>query len=132
MITLAHLSDVHLAPLPPVRARDLMNKRITGFLNWKIKREHTLSGDNLTKLVRHLREQNPDFTVVTGDLVNLALDAEINAAYNWLETLGPPEQVCISPGNHDAYLKGQLQKAIDRWDGYVMGETVDDLSLIHI
>jgi len=77
MITLAHLSDVHLAPLPPVRARDLMNKRVTGFLNWKIKREHTMAGDGLTKLVRHMREQNPDFTVVTGDLVNLALDGDI-------------------------------------------------------
>jgi 3',5'-cyclic AMP phosphodiesterase CpdA len=126
MITLAHLSDVHLAPLPPVRVRDLMNKRITGFLNWKIKREHTMAGDGLTKLVRHMREQNPDFTVVTGDLMNLALDAEINTAYNWLETLGPPEQVCVSPGNHDAYLKDALHKAMDRWDGYVLGETVDD------
>ncbi|MGN6488298.1 MAG: metallophosphoesterase family protein [Devosia sp.] len=125
MITLAHLSDIHLAPLPPVRVRDLLNKRITGYLNWKIKREHTLAGESLTKLVRHLREQEPDFTAVTGDLVNLALDAEINTAHNWLETLGPPEQVALCPGNHDAYIKGQLAKALDRWDGYAAGETLD-------
>jgi 3',5'-cyclic AMP phosphodiesterase CpdA len=126
MITLAHLSDVHLAPMPPVRARDLMNKRITGYLNWKIKRERALAGDGLVKLVHHLREQNPDITAVTGDLVNIGLDAELNTAHNWLETLGPPEQVCVSPGNHDAYVKGQLDKAMERWDGYVLGETVDD------
>lgn len=125
MITLAHISDVHLAPLPPVRARDLLNKRITGFLNWKIKRERTMSGDGLTRLVRHLREHNPDFVAVTGDLVNLALDAEYNTAYNWLETVGPPEQVCISPGNHDAYIRGQLEKGLERWDGYAIGETLD-------
>lgn len=122
MITLAHLSDVHLAPLPPVRVRDLMNKRITGYLNWKIKREQTLAGEGLMKLVRHLRGQNADFTAVTGDLVNLALDAEINTAHNWLETLGPPEKVCISPGNHDAYIRGQLEKALKRWGGYATGE----------
>ena len=125
MITLAHLSDIHLAPLPPVRPRDLLNKRITGYLNWKIKREKTLDGDGLTRLVRHMREQNPDFTVVTGDLVNLALDAEINTALNWLETLGEPREVCISPGNHDAYVRGQLEKALTRWDGYARGETLD-------
>jgi len=125
MITLAHLSDIHLAPLPPLRARDLFSKRITGYLNWKIKREHTLAGEGLTKLVRHLRNQNPDFTAVTGDLVNLALDSEFNTAHNWLETLGRPQQVCVSPGNHDAYIKGQLEKALVRWNGYTRGETLD-------
>jgi len=126
MITLAHISDIHLAPLPPVRARDLLSKRITGYLNWKIKRQRTLDGEGLTNLVHHMREQNPDFTVVTGDLINLALDTEINTAYNWLQTVGDPDRVCISPGNHDAYIKGQLEKAMHRWDGYVLGETVDE------
>ncbi len=126
MITLAHLSDVHLAPLPPVRARDLVGKRITGYLNWKIKREHTLAGESLMKLVRHLRGQNPDFTVVTGDLVNLALDAEINTAHNWLETLGTPDRVALCPGNHDAYVRGQLEKALARWGDYARGETLDE------
>ena len=126
MITLAHLSDVHLAPLPPVRLRDLFGKRITGYLNWKIKREQSLAGDGLTRLVRHMREQRPDMTVVTGDLVNLALNAEINTAHNWLETLGDPENVCVSPGNHDAYVRGQLARAMERWNGYMAGETLDE------
>ena len=57
MITLAHISDIHLAPLPPVRPTELIGKRITGFLNWKFKRQKLLEGDGLTRLVRHLREQ---------------------------------------------------------------------------
>lgn len=126
MITLAHLSDVHLAPLPPVRPSELFSKRITGYLNWRLTREKTLDGDGLTRLVRHMRAQNPDITAVTGDLVNLALDAEINSAHNWLETVGAPEEVCVCPGNHDAYIAGQLDKAMDRWGGYVAGETVDE------
>lgn len=126
MITLAHLSDVHLAPLPPVRPLELLNKRISGFVNWKIKRHKTLDGEGLNLLVRHMQEQAPDFIAVTGDLVNLALDAEINAAWNWLQTVGPAEKVSVSPGNHDAYIGGQLEKALERWGGYVLGETVDE------
>ena len=80
MITLAHISDVHLAPLPPVRWSELVNKRITGYLNWRLRRHNTLSGDGLNTLVRHMREQKPDFTAVTGDLVNLGLEAEANTA----------------------------------------------------
>ena len=34
MFTLAHLSDVHLGPLPSVSYRDLISKRITGYINW--------------------------------------------------------------------------------------------------
>lgn len=125
MTTLAHISDVHLAPLPPVRWSELTNKRITGYLNWRFRRQATLSGDGLQNLVHHLREQNPDFTAVTGDLVNLGVEAEANTAYNWLQTVGPPDSVCVSPGNHDAYLKETLGHNSARWGEYMRGETVN-------
>lgn len=126
MITLAHMSDIHLAPLPPVRALDLLNKRITGFVNWKMKRYRTLDGEGLGKLVRHMREQGPDFVAITGDLMNLSLDAEIHSAFKWLQTVGHSDSVCVSPGNHDAYIPGQLEQALQRWSGYVLGETIDE------
>ena len=36
--TLAHLSDPHLAPLPRPRLSELIGKRITGYLNWQLRR----------------------------------------------------------------------------------------------
>jgi 3',5'-cyclic AMP phosphodiesterase CpdA len=126
MITLAHISDVHLAPLPPVRLRELLGKRITGFLNWKIKRQRSLGGDGLDNLVRHMREQNPDFVAVTGDLTNLSLPAEHITAFDWLRTLGDAEHVCVSPGNHDAYVPGALRAARELWGDYIKGETIDE------
>ncbi|HEX4430500.1 MAG TPA: metallophosphoesterase [Frankiaceae bacterium] len=126
MITLAHLSDVHLAPLPPVRWAELVNKRITGYLNWRFRRQQTLSGEGLTNLIHHLHEQAPDFVAVTGDLVNLGLEAEANTAWNWLQTVGPPETVCIAPGNHDAYLEPSFGWNNARWGNYMRGETLDD------
>lgn len=126
MVTLAHISDVHLAPLPPVRMRDLMSKRMTGYINWKLRRQKSLGGDGLARLVRHMREQNPDFVAVTGDLVNLSLPAEHHAALAWLQSVGEPSQVCVSPGNHDAYVTGALGAAQTLWGDYVRGETLDE------
>ena len=125
MTLLAHISDVHLAPMPPVKWTELLNKRITGYLNWRFRRQATLSGEGLTNLVRHMREQTPDFVAVTGDLVNLGLEPEANTAWNWLQTVGPPETVCVSPGNHDSYLKPSFGYNNDRWGDYMRGETLD-------
>ena len=126
MITLAHLSDIHLAPLPPVRPLDVVNKRITGYLNWRLRRQSDLGGSGLSALVSHLHEQAPDFTCITGDLVNLGLDEEIATALGWLKGIGPAERVCVSPGNHDAYLPGTLTRACAAWRDYVSGETIDE------
>jgi 3',5'-cyclic AMP phosphodiesterase CpdA len=126
MITVAHLSDIHLAPLPPIRPAQLLNKRLTGYINWRLKRHTSQGGSGLAQLVDHLHEQDADFTAVTGDLINLGLDAEIAHAASWLNGLGPAERVAVSPGNHDAYLPGTLTRACEAWRPYVTGETIDD------
>lgn len=125
MITLAHMSDIHLAPLPPVRWGELANKRLTGYLNWRFRRQSTLAGDGLHNLVQHMHTQSPDFVAVTGDLVNLGLEPEANTAWNWLQTVGDPSVVCVSPGNHDSYLKPSFGYNNERWGEYMRGETVD-------
>jgi 3',5'-cyclic AMP phosphodiesterase CpdA len=111
--------------LPPIRWTELANKRITGYLNWRLRRHNTLSGDGLANLIRHMRDQKPDFTAITGDLVNLGLEAEADTALNWLQTVGSPDDVCVSPGNHDAYLKASFGYNNARWGDYMSGETLD-------
>ncbi len=123
MVSLAHISDIHLAPLPPVKPWDLFNKRITGYMNWKLVREKSLNGAGLLALISHLRSQEVDFVAITGDLVNVALDAEIARASGWLKSVGPVDKVCVSPGNHDSYVPGAFGKARKAWGGYMMGET---------
>ncbi|WP_172123844.1 MULTISPECIES: metallophosphoesterase [unclassified Devosia] len=126
MITLAHISDIHLSPMPQVAVRDLVGKRLTGYLNWKLRRHGELNSGTLASLVAHLQSQNADFTAVTGDLTNLALKSEITRAGEWLQALGSPEKICVCPGNHDAYVPGALEAAEDIWGDYMKGETVDD------
>lgn len=126
MVTLAHISDIHLSPMPDVAWRDLMGKRLTGYLNWKLKRHDELNSETLASLVAHLQAQNADFIAVTGDLVNLALPPEIERAGRWLEALGASNKVAACPGNHDAYVAGTLESAQQVWGEYMQGETLDD------
>jgi 3',5'-cyclic AMP phosphodiesterase CpdA len=126
MITLAHISDIHLSPMPDVSWRDLVGKRITGYLNWKLRRHDELNSETLASLVTHLKAQNPDFTAVTGDLVNLALGDEMDRAGRWLEALGTADRIAVCPGNHDAYVPGALESAQRCWGPYMQGETLDD------
>lgn len=125
MTTLAHISDIHLSPMPEVALSDLVGKRVTGYLNWKLKRHGELNSETLTRLVAHMQEQKADFTAVTGDLTNLALPSEIRRAGKWLQDLGDSERTAVCPGNHDAYVPGALEMACDMWGDYLKGETLE-------
>ena len=113
--TLAHLSDVHLSPLPKVDLRHWNLKRLLGWLNWQHRRRHVYSRDVLDRLVEDLRAQNPDHIAVTGDLANLGLPAEHAIALDWLGTLGTPDRVTVIPGNHDIYSGIGADLGTARW-----------------
>ena len=122
---LAHLSDAHLGPMPTVRVRQLLGKRITGWLNWQ-RRGRTMGPETLEAIVDDLVLAAPDHVAVTGDLTNLALPAEITRAGAWMATLAPPGGVSAVPGNHDAYVPGTLAVATRAWSMHMRGERVDD------
>ena len=122
MFRLAHLSDVHLGPLPDVSYRQLASKRITGYLNWHRNRARRISVGALGAIVDDMLAADADHIAVTGDLMNLALNDEIELARRWLETLGEPDNVSVVPGNHDAYVPGALKKASHAWSRWTSGE----------
>jgi 3',5'-cyclic AMP phosphodiesterase CpdA len=122
MFRLAHISDVHLGPLPPVTYRQLASKRITGYVNWQRTRSKTFHAGALGVIVADMLAAAPDHTCVTGDLMNLALGEEIVISRKWLETLGAPQHVSVVPGNHDAYVPGALRKACEAWRPWTVGE----------
>lgn len=128
MFRLAHLSDIHLGPLPRVSYRELASKRITGYINWQRNRRRHMHDNVLDQIVDDVRAQAPDHVVITGDLVNLALDAEIEAARLWLEDFLPPDRLSLVPGNHDAYVPGSLDKVCRAWGSYMTG---DDGRAVH-
>ncbi|MDB5650903.1 MAG: metallophosphatase [Hyphomicrobiales bacterium] len=105
---LAHLSDAHIGPLPRPMRRELIGKRLTGYINWRRGRDRMHNMEVLATLVADLRAQNPDHVAMTGDVLNIGLAAEFPIAAAWLATLGDPKNVSFVPGNHDAYVRSSL------------------------
>ncbi len=122
MFRLAHISDIHLGPMPEVRWHELLSKRITGYINWQRNRARQFSPTIVNNLAAHMKTANPDHIILTGDLVNLALPAEITRAKNWLNSLSDGDNMTIVCGNHDAYIKGMLEVALDAWQEYLVGD----------
>lgn len=122
MYRLAHLSDIHLGPLPDIAYRELLSKRVVGYVNWHRNRRFFMHDNVIDKIVADMQAGKPDHIAVTGDLVNLALDREIELARLWLETLGTPENVSVVPGNHDAYVPGAFDKVCRSWEPWMQGD----------
>lgn len=115
MFRIAHISDLHIPPLPRMRVRQLVGKRLLGLYSWhhKWKAEHR--EEILDSLLAQLDELQPDHVCVTGDLTFTTHPEEVDAAAAWLTRLGPASKVSLIPGNHDAYAHGSLDYALERW-----------------
>lgn len=125
MFRLAHLSDLHLGPMPRVGPRALMNQRVLGYLSWQRRRYRVHRREVLDALVEDLRQEAPDHVAITGDLVNISLPAEFVQAAVWLRQLGTPDEVTVIPGNHDAYVEVKWREAWAHWSDYMCGDSVD-------
>ncbi|HUB64384.1 MAG TPA: metallophosphoesterase [Methylocella sp.] len=125
-LLLAHLSDPHVGPLPPPRRRELIGKRVTGYLNWTRSRSRIHDMGVLEQIVADMKAHHPGHVAITGDISNIGLPAEFQLARNWLETLGPSEDVSFVPGNHDAYVRGSLPDLARTFAPWTTGETSGD------
>ncbi|MDX0963059.1 metallophosphoesterase [Sinorhizobium medicae] len=122
MFKLAHISDVHLGPLPDLSLRELASKRITGFVNWHRNRVRHLFPGTLDCLMKDIEKRDPDHLAITGDLVNLASSLEIEAVTEWLTEAGEPDEISVVPGNHDAYVPGAYEKSTHAWYPFMRGD----------
>jgi 3',5'-cyclic AMP phosphodiesterase CpdA len=120
--TLAHLSDPHLPPMPVLTLREFAGKRALGYLNWTKNRHAVHRRDVLDALVKDIQAEAPDHIAVTGDLVNIALEAEFPPAREWLRSVGPPDRVSVVPGNHDAYVRATQHCIAQAWGDYLRGD----------
>ncbi len=118
-VTIAHLSDIHLAPLAAFWPNYWNAKRFLGFANWMMRRRRSHLRAVVDLLVADLRHQGVDHIAVTGDLVNIGLPQEYETALLWLHTLGPADRVSVVPGNHDIYTRLRRHSGVGRWARYM-------------
>jgi 3',5'-cyclic AMP phosphodiesterase CpdA len=127
LFKLAHLSDIHLSPLPHARRRDLINKRLLGYFNWHRGRKLVHKREVLDAVTEDVVANDPGHIAVTGDLVNIGLPEEFVRAGQWLEELGPPELVTAIPGNHDAYVRMNPDRGLGHWQDYMKSNEAGEL-----
>lgn len=126
IFTLAHLSDPHLADHQDIQPIDFLNKRLFGYLKWRLQRRFEHHGDVLAALVHDLQANQPDHIAVTGDLTHLGLTAEFLNAKELLKKLGTPSQVTVIPGNHDAYVGSDWDRNLTHWVDYIASDDFDN------
>lgn len=119
---LAHLSDPHIGPLPPLTPRALLSKRALGYLSWRVRKHRIHRAEVLAALRRDLLASAPDHIAITGDLVNVALPCEFARVAEWLRELGSPDRVSVVPGNHEAYAAVRTEESLARWADYMSSD----------
>lgn len=119
---LAHLSDPHIGPLPKIPMAHLLNKRLTGAMNWHSSRANIHNMDVLERIIADIHAHKPDHIALTGDLVNIGYPPEFPQAARLLTPLGDAEQVSIIPGNHDAYVGESLSAMARAFRPFMLGD----------
>ncbi|MEZ5899631.1 MAG: metallophosphoesterase [Hyphomicrobiaceae bacterium] len=117
--TLAHFSDIHLSPIAGFGLRHWNAKRTLGFLNWQRGRKRVHEREIADRLLMDAIALRADHIAITGDLINLGLPSEYEAARSWLDALGSPEDVTVVPGNHDVYTRLAGHIGVARWAAYM-------------
>jgi 3',5'-cyclic AMP phosphodiesterase CpdA len=121
--TLAHLSDLHLGPLPAGAVRrNFALKRTIGAFNWRLNRHRVHSMAVASAIAADIVAEAPDHVALTGDIVNVAAHDEFTAAALWLKSFGDPSWISFVPGNHDTYVRMDWQHGLSHLADYMLGD----------
>jgi 3',5'-cyclic AMP phosphodiesterase CpdA len=123
VFTLAHLSDLHLGPLPVGAARrHFALKRTIGVFNWRLNRHRVHSTAVASAIAADIVAAAPEHVALTGDIVNVAARDEFTAAARWLKAFGDPAWISFVPGNHDTYVRMDWQHGLAHLSPYMLGD----------
>lgn len=123
VFSLAHLSDLHLGPLPLGAARrHFALKRSIGVFNWRLNRHRIHSMAAANAVAADIVASAPDHVALTGDIVNVAARDEFTAAAAWLQGFGDPRWISFVPGNHDTYVRMDWQHGLSHLAAYMQGD----------
>ena len=89
--------------------KNYFSKRALGLLSWTKRRQFQHSNEFLEVLADDIKREDPDLIVITGDIVQLGTELEIQLAKNWLLELFGDLPIMIVPGNHDNYSRDSFK-----------------------
>jgi 3',5'-cyclic AMP phosphodiesterase CpdA len=122
-LTLAHLSDIHLGPLPQGAVfKNFAFKRLLGGISWRLNRQQIHDPAVARAIVDDIKAAAPDHVALTGDLVNVSALAEFERGGDWLNDFGKPDWISFVPGNHDAYVRVRWEKGLSHFARFMEGD----------
>ncbi len=125
--TLAHISDLHLGPLPRGAAfHDFRPKRLLGAISWHYRRKKLHRPEIVEALLRDIHASAPDHVAFTGDAANIASPLEFPQLRKWMDRLGPPDWLSYTPGNHDAYVQVAYEKSLKFFEPFMTSDRRED------
>lgn len=116
---LVHLTDFHLFQPRGASWRAFLNKRFLSYLSWRLHRGKKNSPRVLSAIIDFMPTLAWDQVVITGDLTHMGLPREYWQARRYLERIGPPQDVFVIPGNHDALVPPASETFSDVWGTYM-------------
>jgi len=123
LFSLAHLSDIHLGPLPKGAVmRDFALKKPVGYLSWRLRRHRQHDPAIADAIAADILAWGPDHVAVTGDIVNISARDEFPSAARWLGGLGNFQSLTFVPGNHDTYVRFGWEHGLGLLAGWMTGE----------
>jgi 3',5'-cyclic AMP phosphodiesterase CpdA len=122
----AHISDPHLTSLDQASPRQLLNKRLLGYISWRRKRRAEHQTGVLQALQSDLETEELVQLVITGDLTHIGLPQEFTQAASWLQQLGNPNDIAVVPGNHDACVKMPWKDGLAHWQAFMNSDDTSD------
>ena len=121
-LKIAHISDPHLSSLGHIKWGDLLNKRILGYLSWKLKRRNSHSREVLSRTLADLARHQAGHLIISGDFTHLGTANECRETETWLNSTGQPHDISIVPGNHDHYVAADFTGTTGRWLAYMQSD----------
>jgi 3',5'-cyclic AMP phosphodiesterase CpdA len=115
-VRIAHFSDIHVTARPlGWRPRDLLSKRVTGWMNLRIGRGRLFrdAGHIAATMMREIRQRGCQHVVFSGDATAMGFPHEMAAAASSLGLGGTEGQSVLPglavPGNHDYYTRAAVR-----------------------
>ena len=130
-----HISDVHVTvSLPELPWREMVNKRLLGALNYKVRRHRQFqhAAAKLAALAEFARRENVELVICTGDYTALGTEPEFVAARAAISGLAEAVGGYVTvPGNHDIYLQDAVAaRRFERhFDAFLHSDAVADAAV---
>jgi 3',5'-cyclic AMP phosphodiesterase CpdA len=126
-ISFAHLSDVHLGPMPAgATFSHFAFKRLIGSFGWYRGRQKVYLPKVAAALRADILAANPLHVAFTGDLVNIAAWSEFTQGASWLKDFGAGDFISFTPGNHDAYVPVPWAQGLGKFADHMTSDKRDE------